>query len=95
MDAYVIASALWGNCGNMGLARIGLISHELGHFLGLADLYDASTKDQRGVCSGLYDLMSDTWGLDFTQHYPPLMSPWTKTQLGWLTPTVMAVPSGA
>ena len=92
MDSYVIASAVWGKCGST-VARVGLLSHELCHFLGpgpagLEDLYDTSPS-QEGRGLGSYDLLSDTWGRDYTQLYPPMMSPWTKAYLGWLEPTVI------
>ena len=92
MDSYIIASALWGKCGST-IARIGLLSHELCHFLGpgstgLEDLYDTS-PGQEGRGLGSYDLLSDTWGRDYTQLLPPMMSPWTKAYLGWLEPTII------
>lgn len=92
MDSYVIASAVWGKCGST-IARVGLLSHELCHFLGpgptgLEDLYDTS-PGQEGRGLGSYDLLSDTWGRDYTQLYPPMMSPWTKSYLGWLRPTII------
>ena len=92
MDSYVIASAVWGKCGST-IARVGLLSHELCHFLGsgptgLEDLYDTS-QSQEGRGLGSYDLLSDTWGRDYTQLYPPMMSPWTKAYLGWLEPEVI------
>jgi len=92
MDSYVIASAVWGKCGST-IARVGLLSHELCHFLGpgsngLEDLYDTS-PGQEGRGLGSYDLLSDTWGRDYTQLYPPMMSPWTKAYLGWLEPIII------
>ena len=92
MDSYIIASAVWGKCGST-IARVGLLSHELCHFLGpgpsgLEDLYDTSPS-QEGRGLGSYDLLSDTWGRDYTQLHPPMMSPWTKAYLGWLEPTVI------
>mmetsp|Transcript_26759 Transcript_26759/g.59465 ORF Transcript_26759/g.59465 Transcript_26759/m.59465 type:complete len:603 (+) Transcript_26759:1348-3156(+) len=87
MDSYVIASALFGKCGS-DIARVGLLAHEVAHFLGLEDLYDTS-RERKGRGLGSYDLMSDTWGLDYSQLYPPMLSPWTKIHLGWLEPTVI------
>ena len=36
---YTITSALWGENGN-AVCRIGASVHEMGHYLGLIDLYD-------------------------------------------------------
>jgi len=31
--------------------------------------------------------MANSWGFTNDQFYPPIMSPWSKMELGWLTPT--------
>jgi len=59
---------------------MGAFAHELGHSLGLPDLYDYGF-DSYGV--GDYDLMS--YGGDQVSH----LSAWCKIQLGWLTPTII------
>jgi len=58
---------------------IGTASHELGHGLGLPDLYDVSGQTQ-GV---------GEWGLMGSANYRSLVSPghfeaWSKEQLGWV-----------
>ena len=81
-DAYVDT---WG------LARIGTICHETGHFLGLPDLYDTD-----GGSSGLgeFCLMSGgSWnGPDYADDSgdgasPSHPSAWPKKYLGWVTAT--------
>lgn len=71
-----------------GLARIGTICHETGHFLGLPDLYDTKpTQTSSGL--GEFCLMSGgSWtGPLGDGESPAHMSAWPKKYLGWATPT--------
>jgi M6 family metalloprotease-like protein len=83
VSTYSIASALWGKC-DSNVARIGVVVHELGHFLGLPDLYD-TTFSGRGI--GAFGAMSNVWGENSNQKDIPLMSAWSKMELGWLRAT--------
>ena len=85
---YGTVSAFFGEKGS-DIARIGVISHEIGHALGLPDLY--GSIDGNGI--GSYDLMSNHWGFPTfykdSQFYPPILSAWTKMTAGWVEPILI------
>ena len=78
---YNINPGLWGRSGRK-ISRIGVMAHEICHFLGLPDLYDT---DYSSLGIGTYGLMADSWGVDESQYYPPSLSPWSKEKLGLVT----------
>ena len=83
---YHTEPALSGASGT-SITTIGVICHETGHFFGLPDLYDT---DQTSEGIGSYCLMANSWGFDNTGQHPPLLSAWSKIQLGWVTPTLVS-----
>ncbi|MDH3216795.1 MAG: M6 family metalloprotease domain-containing protein [Candidatus Krumholzibacteria bacterium] len=75
---YVIQPAL--SCSG-SMIEIGVFAHEFGHAFGLPDLYDT---DGGGQGIGHHGLMgSGNWN---TPENPAHMSPWSKLELGWVTP---------
>jgi M6 family metalloprotease-like protein len=82
VNSYLVVSGVGGiDCGNPGdIMAIGVSSHELGHGIGLPDLYDTF-----GASAGIGE-----WGLMGSGMYTSLPSPthysaWSKEQMGWVT----------
>lgn len=86
VDDYITQSTV--DCGG-NLLNIAVITHELGHVLGLPDLYHALgsiTPDNRRWVVGCWTLMAaGTWGCGAGAPVPrpPHMGAWEKEQLGW------------
>ena len=77
---YNVNPAFFGtNPNRQQIARIGVIAHEIGHFLGLGDFYD-TTGNSAGL--HVYDTMASSWGVLGTQHLPNNFSPRNKAKLG-------------
>ena len=72
-----------------GMTNIGVIAHEFGHALNLPDLYDTDNSSAGG---GNWCLMAGgAWGGNgYSPEYPTHMNAWSKTELGWMTPTVVS-----
>lgn len=74
---YMIQSGV--GCDGTSLMEIGTYSHELGHALGLPDLYDTN-GGSAGI--GVWGLMgSGNWNV---QSSPAHLGAWSKDFLGWL-----------
>ena len=64
---------------------IGTICHELGHVLGLPDLYNTLDIDDPGI--GRWGLMGS--GNYFQQNSPAYMSAWSRYRLGYIEPFIV------
>jgi M6 family metalloprotease-like protein len=74
------------------MAAMGIMVHEIGHDLGLPDLYDIDGSSN-GV--GTWSAMGGgSWGYvpgvdPYEGMTPPLMDAWSRSFKGWITPTVI------
>ena len=90
VDDYVTQGAT--NCGGVQVQNANTIAHEMGHVLGLPDLYDRSQgvpAESRRWVVGCWSLMAaGAWGCgtqDRTDWVRPThMGAWEKYVLGWL-----------
>ncbi len=81
---YAIMPEFWSAPGDM---TIGVFCHELGHVLGLPDLYDTDYSS-RGV--GQWSLMSTGSWNGYLGSSPAHPDAWCKARLGWLAPTTVS-----
>jgi immune inhibitor A len=82
---YTVMPEYWSSPGDM---TIGVFCHELGHALGLPDLYDT---DNSSYGTGRWSLMSTgSWNgsLGSSPSHPDA---WCRSQVGWMAPTNVAV----
>lgn len=98
---YIIQSTV--NCATGELQTASIISHELGHVLGLPDLYDSSQglePEKRRWVVGCWSLMAaGAWGCGgmdqpLEANRPSHMGAWEKEQLGWANVTTVANTTG-
>ena len=104
VNNYVCAAE---NCekagGTIKQGRKGSIAHELGHHLGLPDLYDTTSGDPADRPWENYEVNhvslmgSGSWGEDSSGEFRPYsLDPWSRIFLGWTTPeTITALGSEA
>jgi M6 family metalloprotease-like protein len=67
------------------IQTIGLFAHELGHSLGLPDLYDEDIGT--GGVSFWSAMASQYLGTEDAADTPPHFDPWSKAFMGWVDPT--------
>ncbi|MES2780981.1 MAG: M6 family metalloprotease domain-containing protein [Bacteroidota bacterium] len=72
--------------GGLTQVRIGVVTHEFGHILGLPDLYDT---DQNSEGAGNWCLMAGGPWMN-SERTPCQLSAWSKSELGWITPTIIS-----
>jgi M6 family metalloprotease-like protein len=89
------------DCGGVEVQTAATIAHELGHVLGLPDLYDSSRGLEaayRRWVVGCWSLMAaGSWGCGasdrLTWRRPTHFSPWEKELLGWLDAVEVVSPA--
>ena len=81
--------------GTVVRGRMGSIAHELGHHLGLPDLYDTTSGGSRPW--EYYDVQhvslmgSGSWGEDRNGNYRPYsLDPWSRIYLEWTSPVTIS-----
>lgn len=96
---YIAMGEKMGENGDSGFAAVqnplSTIVHELGHVLGLPDLYDSgdegysdySVDDLSLMGTGNWARVTDDDGE--TEYVPTALDAWSRYRLGWVTPTVV------
>ncbi len=91
VNDYIIQSVV--GCDGSSIQTATTIAHELGHVIGLPDLYDSSDglePEYRRWVIGCWSLMAaGSWGCGTADRAewvrPTHLGPWEKQRLGWLT----------
>jgi len=91
VDDYIIQSVV--TCDGSSIQTASTIAHEMGHVLGLPDLYDHTgglLPEQRRWIVGCWSLMAaGSWGCGTSDRTawvrPTHMGAWEKERLGWLS----------
>jgi M6 family metalloprotease-like protein len=84
LGGYVVSSAYRDTCG-FEPARIGTMTHEFMHTLGLVDLYDGQeARVGRGI--GGFDIMATPYGPKEDPSWPGHLSAWSRIRVGWMMP---------
>lgn len=78
VEDFVLAGSM--DCSGSGPAPVNITAHEMGHAVGLPDLYDL---DHSSYGVGSWDVMG--YGLYLTDGHPGMMSAWTRARLGWMS----------
>lgn len=89
VDDYLIQGGV--ECDGSSLMQIGTFSHEMGHALGVPDLYDTYSGDGTSAGVGEWDLMGS--GGYRRPDAPAHMGAWSKDFLGWVGVETLAGPA--
>ena len=97
VDGFIAFAELCYNNGSFRQAPISILAHELGHYLGLPDLYDTtgiSHYPWHGYTPGYLSLMDNgSWGYDESGNFSPYsLDIWSRITLGWIEPQVINNP---
>ncbi|MBQ1406525.1 MAG: M6 family metalloprotease domain-containing protein [Eubacterium sp.] len=100
VDGFIAISELSYNYNHEAFdqAPISILAHELGHYIGLPDLYDTTGINHNpwsGYTPGYLSLMDDgAYGYDENGYYSPYsLDIWSRIHLGWITPQVVSDPA--
>jgi len=95
-ESYIVIGENFFYNGNRHHGALGTLTHELGHYIGLPDLYDTKyTKNGEWDGFNVYDtsLMSHgSWGVTgplenaATEFVPTFLDSWCRKELGFFTP---------
>ncbi len=84
----IVPEATWAIANSLvcnQIQSIGIFAHEMGHSLGLPDLYDI---DGNSAGVSIWSVMASHYGSTVTlADTPPHFDAWSKWFAGWLTPT--------
>nr|WKN35666.1 M6 family metalloprotease domain-containing protein [Tunicatimonas sp. TK19036] len=89
-DSYVTVPETRNRHGRNGMVGIGVTCHEIGHLLGLPDLYDTRSG---GYGIGSWGLMG-VGGWAGNENFPTHMSAWSKEQMDWVNIRDITATSG-
>ena len=90
VDCNPSCAQIYGYSMDAEFSPVGVFAHELGHDLGLPDLYDTDGSSD-GI--GVWDVMgTGSWNGSPRGTQPAGMTAWSKIKLGWIAPTVVTAP---
>ena len=93
LGQYIAVSELKGSYGEK-MAAIGPICHELGHYLGLPDFYDANGAEG-GHAGGVYNFSPMSTGMYNNEgRIPPYFNALELRMLGWIEGEIPELPEG-